>query len=290
MNTELHCLQKSARAIPSRWYLGLMSTSTSNDTRHIAGELLTESALQCELYTIFWHALLWGLWGACAAGRLPWVVFAVLGLGAFVRNFNALHNLTHAPGTFRNSLALRRMLVSIVVSPLQLSYHETAQNHYAHHRFPQDEQRDPNAYLNTGSFWRALVNTATQPEQSYVRWVLVNGWSWRIIGVLLWNVAVLAALFELGGPRAFMAWLVLTRVGIVFVWFGFDWLLHHDRFWGRPFPLPPLARFLWRALFGRDNLHGVQYHALHHAHPAACNAELPKLWRRLSAEEKPETT
>lgn len=278
MNIYLNRLHaKNARADLPGWYFDSMTTSSSFHTRHIAGELRVESALRCELSTLFWHALLVALWAAYAAGRLPSAVFAVLGLGVFVRNFNALHNLTHAPGTHRNSLAFRRMLVSIVVSPLQLSYHETAQNHYAHHRFPKDEERDPNAYLNTGPWWRALVNTATQPEQSFVRWVWIHGFSWRIIGVLLWNVAVLGTLFEWGGPQAFMAWLVLTRVGIMFIWFGFDWLLHHDRFWGRPFPLPPLARYLWRALFGQDNLNGVRYHTLHHSHPAVSNAELPKL-------------
>lgn len=256
-----------------------MSTPLPLRPREVAARFQSSSALRCSLEALCWHAALLATWGAFAAGWLPLAGLFLLGPCAFVRSFNVLHELIHAPGLQRSPLARLHLLLSVVASPLQLSFDEAGHNHRAHHRFPRDEGRDPNAYLNNGPWWLALLHCVSQPEQSLVRWVRQHGWSWRVARVVLWNTALLATLLALGGPGPFLWWLVLTRVGITTAWFIFDWVLHHERLWGRleAAPLPRLLLPAWVLLFGRDNLSGVQHHTLHHAYPFVRDRELPRL-------------
>ena len=255
-----------------------MATTTNAADRDIAASFPPESAARCETLALWWHAALLASWAALVHGALSSGVFFLVGLCAFVRNFNALHELSHAPDARRSPLSRLRFLMYIVSSPVQLSYDETAKNHRAHHAFIGDALRDPDAYLNTGKWWRAIVNAATQPEQSLFRWVRQEGWSRRVGYLLAWNCTVITALYYVGGLRGLAFWLALTRVASVAVWFIFDWILHHDRVWGRaPVSLPSAVVPLWVLLFGRDNLCAVQFHALHHRFPYVRDRGLPRL-------------
>jgi fatty acid desaturase len=249
--------------------------------REVAARFSLESTLRCELLALFWHAVLLGSWGGFVAGWWSAGVFFLVGLCAFVRNFNALHELTHSPGYHRSPLLSLRVLMNIVVSPLQLGLEEASNNHRTHHAHPKDAEQDPTAYLNNGPWWRSLLNSLTQPEQSLVRWALRRGLSKRQGVEVVWNIAVLAALGAVGGLRGLVWWLALTRLGVASAWYIFDWLLHHDAAWGtaRPLPVPRGLQPLWMLLFGRENLYGIQYHTLHHQYPFVRDRDLPELSR-----------
>lgn len=247
--------------------------------QQIAAEFQTRSTLKCEMLALFWHAMLLASWGAFASGWLPLAGFFLVGTCAFIRNFNAQHQFMHAHGLRRSFLTSLHLLLNIVASPLQLSYDEAAHNHHLHHRFPRNLERDPHAHINNGPWWSALLYAAIQPEHSLVRWLQQHGWSWRIVWVLLWNSTVLGVLLAFGGLYSLLAWLVLTRLNTTFSWFIFDWVLHHNHFWGRVYPIaiPKVIIPVWIVLFGYDNFYGVQYHTLHHSYPYVRDIDLPRL-------------
>lgn len=219
---------------------------------------------------LFWHVvLLAAWWGLChGAVGLAWVLLP-LAAAAYVRNFNALHQLTHTKIPRHLGLEVGRWLAMIVHSPLQYGHMEVAHDHRLHHAHPGSHARDPNAYLNNVPWWQALINAATQPEQAVCRWVWQRGWSRRLSLVILSNTAIFAGLYFASGLRGLLIWTALVRIGSVSVWFVFDWVLHHPRVWGREIAgiMPRPLKLVWWGLFGRENLNGVLYHARHHQHP-----------------------
>ncbi|HLL53391.1 MAG TPA: fatty acid desaturase [Myxococcaceae bacterium] len=251
-------------------------------SREVAASFPVESVRRCEALALLSHAVLLGSWGALAAGVLAPGWFVLIGLCAFVRNFNALHQHMHAPGS-RSPFGLH-LLMNIVASPLQIGNIEAGSNHRQHHAYPKAPGQDPDAFLNSGPWWRGLVNAATQPEQALVRWVRRRGWSPRLRVTLAWNVAVLGGMFLVGGPRAMAWWLLLTRVGHVAAWFIFDWVLHHDAVWGsfQAAFMPPVLPQIWRLLFGRENLDAVRHHTLHHVYPFVRDRDLAGLSRLIA--------
>lgn len=262
---------------------GLMNATQSPPLplppRQVAAEFPADTASRCALLALAWHAVLIACWVALARGWISPTVFTLVGLCAFVRNFNALHRLSHTHGLTHSRFYALHPLLNIVVSPLQLSYPQALHNHLGHHAHPKDAERDPDAFLNTGPWWRALLNALTQPEQSLWRWSRQRGLSWHTARMLLVHLAVLGAMGWWGGLTPLLWWLGLTRGGILAAWFLFDWVLHHEMLWGRlqPAPLPSVLVPLWELLFGRDNLHGIRYHTLHHAYPFVSDLELPRL-------------
>lgn len=231
-----------------------------------------------------WALTFYGLYALYLAGWLPGVLFGLLGVCAFVRNFNALHEGFHAPRPTGRFKILRHLFV--VTSPFMLGYAPLKRNHAEHHTWAQQPERDPDAWLAYGPWWQALFHAITQPEQGFVRYVRRRGVSREIVGRFLLHSAVFAAVAVAGGPSGLLAWVVVTRIGNTASWFIFDWILHQDWAWGRfgaP-GIPAPIRAVWTLLFGADNLLGVEYHHVHHHYPFVPGHDLPRLAVALEAE------
>jgi fatty acid desaturase len=258
----------------------------------VDAEFQVDSVLHCGLRALASHAVLIACWAALVRGWISPAVFVLVGLCAFVRNFNALHRLSHTHGLTHSWLYSLHPLLNIVASPLQLSYPQALHVHLRHHAHPRDTEHDPSAWLNNGPWWLALLNSLTQPEQSLWRWSRRRGLSWHTVRMILWHVAVLGAMSWWGGLAPLLWWLGLTRGGTLAAWFIFDWVLHHERLWGRlrPAPLPAPLLPLWRLLFGGDNLEGIRHHTLHHFYPFVSDLELPRLSALAQASQAPPST
>lgn len=230
----------------------------------------------------WWALVFYGLFAAYVAGWLPVWAFVPLGVCAFVRNFNALHEGFHATRATGRWRWARHLFV--ITSPFMLGYGPLLRNHSEHHTWAQQPEHDPDAYLAYGPWWRALFNAITQPEQGFFRYVSRKGVSGEIVGRFAVHSAVFALVVSVGGAAGALAWVVTTRIGNTASWFIFDWILHQDWAWGRfgaP-GLPQPLRRVWSLRLGEDNLLGVEYHHVHHHYPFVPGPALPALGELLN--------
>lgn len=255
-----------------------------SSTSKLAALFPREDELRCDLAALSAHLLLLTAFALLCAGILSPAVFMVVGLCAYVRNFNALHEGSHARRSAWNPLRKLNMLVMIVHSPFQLGYRELARNHRLHHAYPRDLDHDPDASLNSGHWYRAAPNASVQPELSAVQYLrrvgkLDAGLRWGFV----YNCAMISALVALGGANI-VWWIAATRLGSTATWFIFDWILHHPRVYDGPEPRPVFRRigWLWSLMFSRANFNATRFHALHHRFPAVADNSLPALARLLA--------
>jgi fatty acid desaturase len=262
---------------------GITTLQRSRASRVVVACFQRVREVECDIAALGYHALLLGSFALLCQGLLPPVVFMVLGLCAYVRNFNALHEGIHTRKAAHNPLRAIRQAAMIVHSPLQLGRRELSRNHHLHHAFPGDPERDPEVAVNTGPWWRAAVAAFLQPEHAIITHVRRAGRiSPAVRNVLIYNSAVSVGLLALAGADI-VWWFAVTRLGSNLSWFLFDWVLHHPRVWGRPeLSLSRVLQLIWSALFTRGNLNGVRNHTLHHRYPFVAGSELPALARFLA--------
>ncbi len=248
----------------------------------VAGRYHPGDGDRFDLLAGLWAIVFYGLYAAFLAGYLNVWVFAVLGVSAFVRNFNALHEGFHAKRVSGAWTWARHLFV--VTSPFMLSYQALKRNHSEHHTWAQQPDMDPDAYLAYGSGWIALFNAMTQPEQGFFRYLRRRGLSKGIVYTLIRHTVVSAAIIAVGGWDGLLVWVIVSRIGNTSSWFIFDWVLHQTWAWerfGAP-GIPTVVRYLWIAIFGSDNLLGVEFHYVHHHYPFVPGSSLPALSRELS--------
>jgi len=234
--------------------------------------------LRCYITAVAAHGLLLVLFALLCAGLLPPSLFLLLGFFAYIRNFNALHEGSHARQAKDNPLRRLHFGMMIVHSPFQLGFHALASNHRLHHAFPCDLAHDPNASLNRGRWYVAAPCASIQPEFAALHFLRRTGFNARIRNVLVYNCAMVAILAAFAGTNI-VWWLLLTRLGSLATWFAFDWILHHPDVYSRPATtsMPRLIQWLWIAMFSRANLNAFRFHALHHAYPGVADLQLPAL-------------
>lgn len=254
--------------------------------RTIARMFPGERELECDARALAYHAALLLAFAALCAGALPAWAFVPLGLCAYIRNFNAIHEAVHAREGRDNPLRPLRQLAMIVHGPLQLGRDELASDHRRHHAHPGDPQRDPHVTVHSDHWYGALLQALFQPELAAIQHVrreraLRPG----MRRALAYNAATSAALLALAGADI-VWWIAVTRVGSTACWFIFDFLLHSPGLWGRTeaLPVPRPVQWLWSALFGGDNLNATRYHTLHHRFAAVRDRDLPALSRLLATD------
>lgn len=252
--------------------------------REVAARFPPGDGDRYDRFAALWAVAFYALYGAYVAEWLPGLAFGLLGVCAFVRNFNALHEGFHARRSTSRWRWARHLFV--VTSPFMLGYQPLRRNHVEHHRHAQCPERDPDAYLAYGPWWSALMGAITQPEQGFVRYVARHGWSREIWSRLVLHAAVFAVVMGAGGVRGAIAWLIVTRIANTASWFIFDWILHQGWAWGRNGApgLPRPLRWTWSLLLGEDNLLGVEYHFVHHRFPFVPGPKLPALSAELATD------
>lgn len=255
--------------------------------REIAQLFPREGELQCDAAALGYHALLLGAFVLRCNDLLSPALFVTVGMCAYVRNFNAIHESSHAKPARWNPLRGLRQAVMIVHGPMQLGRQQLVRNHRMHHAFPADPERDPGASVNCGRWSTASVNSFIQPELALCEYIRrEGGCPTALRRVLLYNIAVTAALLAYGGCN-YLWWVIATRLGSTAAWLVFDWALHHPRVRDRPalIGMPRALKLLWSAMFSRSNLNATSYHHLHHRYPQVADIALPALARFLSGRE-----
>lgn len=261
----------------------------SRTHENITARFEREEEWRCYLTALSAHGLLVAAFALLCHGLLPAPLFLLVGLMAYVRNFNAMHEASHAVGSTRNFLRWARPALMIVHSPLQLGYRELAHNHHLHHAFPCDPVKDPDASLNTGQWYTAAPFASVQPELAALQMLRrTRHLGKRLRELLVYNCAMSATLVALAGTNI-LWWILVTRLGSLATWFIFDWILHHPRVFPKmePRPLPMPVQWLWSALFSRDNLNASRFHTLHHAHPHVPSRQLPLLFSLIAGDPAP---
>ncbi len=260
-------------------------------TKIIAARFSGEREVRCDAVALLAHAALLGAFALLCRGVLSPALFMVIGVCAYVRNFNALHEASHARGGRGNPLRWLHQFVMIVHGPLQPGRAELAQAHRYHHAFPGDPARDPHVAVGRATWWTAALAACFGPEVALVRHVRrERRISRSLAATLLYNAAMCAALGWFAGAQI-VWWIAVTRLGSTAVWFIFDWILHRPRVWSRTpaFTPGPVVSLVWSALFSRDNLNATRFHALHHRFGFVADRELPALARFMAASEESES-
>ena len=109
----------------------------------------------------------------------PLVLFVVIAL-ALPRCTINVHELFHIRNARQINYFIRLMgLTPVPLSPLTLSYGESRQIHFNHHRFGATEE-DPDAYHIRGQFLKVFLNAFTIPEQNFIRWVAASGMNFQL--------------------------------------------------------------------------------------------------------------
>jgi hypothetical protein len=239
-----------------------------------------ESEFRCDAAALVCHAVLLAAYALLCLDVLSPVWFVLIGLCAYVRNFNAIHEGSHARRG-RNPLRRFKRLVMIVHSPLQLGCAEMARAHRLHHAYTGDADRDPHVAVNDETWHSAAVHACMAPEMSLVAHIQrERKISPALARGLVYNTVMIAALIGFGGVD-FLWWIVATRLGSTAAWFIFDWILHRPQVFARTPAFVPdrLLALAWRIMFSGDNLNATRFHALHHRYAYVADSELPALAR-----------
>lgn len=228
-----------------------------------------------------WAAAFYGSFVAFCVGWIPAWGFVSVGVVAFIRNFNALHEGFHARRTRDRAWWGRHLLV--VTGPWMLGYDALKDNHRVHHQSPAEPGVDPDHYLASGPAWRALFGAVTQPEQALPRFATRRGLTRRNAWPVLAHFLVFSSIVVVGWGWPLVWWVVTTRAANAASWFIFDWCLHHPLRWGDDGPpeLPGWLRAIWAVLLSRANLLGVEYHHVHHRYAFVPGTMLPELSKEL---------
>ena len=247
----------------------------------VAAEHKAASGLRLDAVGLAWGAALLALMGVWLQGWLPLWALLLLGVCAFVRNFNAAHLGFHAEQR-NNWLRPARHLVLLPLSPLGLGYDALWTNHKQHHASPATE-KDPDHFLIRGGFLHGLLAAFLQPEWAALRWLERHGSSRSFWLTQAWNLLFFVALYAWGGWLLLGAWLLLTRIGNTASWVIFDWMLHHPAAWGHNarLPIPRVLRPAWILMFSKSNLLSVEHHSVHHKYGFVPAQALPGLAERL---------
>ena len=254
--------------------------------RSIITRFSGEREFRCEAVALVCHAALLGAFALLCAGVLAPALFMVIGVCAYVRNFNAIHQMAHARRSGGNPLRRLRWLLMIVHGPCQVGHAELSRAHHHHHAFTGDPRRDPHVAVGSKTWYSAALAACFAPEITLVRHVRGEGRVSRALaGVLLYNAVMTVALVWFAGANI-VWWIAATRLGSTAVWFIFDWILHRPALWSglRAYTPGPLFALVWTVLFSRDNLNATVYHKLHHRFGHIADRELPALAAFLSRE------
>jgi len=221
------------------------------------------------------------------AGVWPWpltmLLNGIIGYVIFTVSHEATH---HALGT---SLALNEWLgrlVNLLFAP-HISFRMWRFMHMQHHRYTNQDGRDPDYYSSTGPGWLLPLRWATG-DFNYLRIYLplfrTRPQAERIELIVTWlAIAALLALclFTGYGFEVLAFWILPCRIALFLLGWTFDYLPHYGLE-----PPPDGDRFkTTRNRVGAERLLTLllayqNYHLLHHLRPKIPFFNYIKAWRR----------
>lgn len=201
------------------------------------------------------YAGLWGGVATVAAGLLPPCCLLIAAI-LLSRAMTPYHEYYHTP-LARVPLWIR--LTPVLLSPLMGGLKEQRAQHFAHHRYLDDPQRDPDYAIIHGPLLGAVLRCFLQPEGALWYALRRGRVTWECAAEALLRAALLAAVAWLLGPRLLWYWLP-ARLLWTANYLAFSRLLHQE-----PLRLPWLGVHLYvPLLLGRRFLPVFLEHQAHH--------------------------
>ena len=240
-------MQQSSKSCPREYFV------TDDDARRYIRHCAVAALLLAVGYVLF-----------IAEFISPLVLFAIVAV-TLPRWIINLHELLH----IRNDKQINSVIGCLGISPIPLSlftlsYKEIRQIHLAHHREPATSS-DPDSYHIRGNFFLVIFNALTAPEQSFIRFLAVNGFNLQLGLHLLIKLLLLGILVGLGGAKFLWFWLFLRIVyglgDIVFFRF-----VHHKQGKYGTFEIkcPDILSRWGERIFGETVIQATVNHDVHH--------------------------
>nr|WP_231865607.1 MULTISPECIES: fatty acid desaturase [Nostocaceae] len=189
-----------------------------------------------------------------------------------------VHELLHAKSSEQINGIIRCLGISPVpLSIFTLSYQQIHEIHLAHHRHAATES-DPDAYHIRGNLFLIILNSLTTPEQSFLRWVKINGFSPQLGIDLLIKLLFLVILALLGGKK-FLFFLLFIRIVYGLGDLVFFRLVHHQKgeYGTFEMKLPSIITTWGERIFGRTVIQATINHDVHHQNPRIAAHNLAKV-------------
>ena len=246
-------------------------------------------ALAAPTVALFAAALaLWlGSGAMLLADVWAWPLSTALNWLAAFMFFTVVHEASHRTISTREEVNTWFGRVSMLfldpVAPFQLFRFV----HMQHHRFTNDEEKDPDFFSSHGKGWSLPFRWALI-DINYLRYYVPQlgsrpqGERSEAIGTFLLAVTIATAAIALGyGFELLVLWIVPSRLAILGLGFAFDYLPHH----GLPSPEKPDQFKTTRNRVGLERLLTPlllyqNYHLVHHLHPIIPFYRYIAVWRR----------
>lgn len=160
--------------------------------------------------------------------------------------------------------------------------------HMQHHRFTNEESKDPDLYCGRGPAWLLPLKWATLDVHYFVQYLNPELFRsrplkerWEFAWACLWAVTLAALLIGSGfGLEYLLLFIIPTRIAVVFLAFAFDFLPHYPhQAKASEAPFQATAnRVGWEWLL-TPVLLSQNYHLVHHLYPTLPFYRYLKVWR-----------
>ena len=246
-----------------------------------------------------WFAVAWGLgnfaiwlalWPLVLLDILPlWAGFLIATVNVilcYLPSHEAQHDIIGRPGT--RWRWLNELVGHVSTIPLVLPYRVAKLTHLAHHRHTNHPERDPDYSMRANGpihmIWVSLKNRQPRSNRGlrgYKDALIRMGREDVVRDGLVYQAifyGILCACAWAGfGIEALLLWWLPRHIATAYVQFFLSWAPHH--------PAQETGRYrntrAWRSALGNIASMGMQYHIVHHLHPAIPLTRTPAAYREL---------
>ncbi|MCD2107138.1 fatty acid desaturase [Rhodococcus erythropolis] len=227
-----------------------------------------------------------GTWIALAGLAPTWVTIVLNTVACFAM-FTVVHDASHYSISRNRRVNTIFGRVAMLFVSSALSFVSFCYIHIEHHRYANEDDKDPDTFASHGSWWQLPVRWAlldvsyvpfyirrlrTRPSPEVIETVAllvltVAGLVWAVASGNIWIVAAV--------------YFIPQRISVLFLGWWFDWLPHHglqatqreNRYRATRIRVG-MEWLLTPAMFSQN------YHLVHHLHPSVPFYRYIKTWRR----------
>lgn len=227
----------------------------------------------------FLNLAVWlSLWPLVMFAGFPlWAAFLIATLNvmlSYLPSHEAQHSNIAKPG---HSLRWLNELVGRVSTvPLVIPYTILRMTHMKHHAHTNDPELDPDywnkadGWLN--AIWQSIKNRQPGVTESYAVALEKMGDTpevrFAVLESIVWRLTYFTVLFAMAWSgfalEVFFLWWLPRQIGMTYIQLFLSWAPHH--------PFEEQGRYRdtrgWRFALGNVASMGMQYHIVHHLHPA----------------------
>lgn len=154
-------------------------SSRTNQITELSHEFPQSGRKRIALTAFIYFCVFYSLFALYVAGKVSALVFGFVGIFVFIRYFDLTHEEMHTRQNDHRIWKILRWVFSIS-GPLQLGYLALAKNHRLHHAH-QGTDKDPDLWIEEGTFLKSFFHCMTQPEQAVIRYYKDFGFEWRFV-------------------------------------------------------------------------------------------------------------